>query len=127
MTPMKCRTWDGEKMRYLTTSIITAHSIGLCAGEDFYVDVNINDHESNVNVMWFTGHSTMEAKEVYDGDYLRFPGQQEIYEVKWDQKEGAWTITYKGMTAFKIGMTWFMELAGNRYEGVKDKSKEAYA
>lgn len=122
--PMGCRTWDGERMRYLTTLLTTPHSIGLHEADSYYVDISSDEHDKNTQVMWSTGHQALDSegsREVYDGDYLRFPGQKEVYEVKWDQPEGAWTIAYKGMTAFKIGMVWFMEIAGNKLEGITTK------
>lgn len=67
-------------------------------------------------LLQYTGHKSIDSQEVYDRDLLRFPDQKEIYEVRYDNDEGAWGIYYKDMNAFKIGMTRFMVVAGNVFE-----------
>lgn len=130
MTP-KFRVWDKDRSKWLDKDYVLAQDgrIGYyVANTDGYGNEAACwvefEEEQGVEAVFCTGHRSIGNQAVYDGDYLRFPGQQEVYEVKWDQPEGTWTIAYKGMTAFKIGMTWFMELAGNRFEGVKERKEE---
>lgn len=66
-----------------------------------------------LGVVQYTGQHSIDNVEVYDRDLLRFPDHNETYEVRWDNQEGAWGITYNGMHYSKIGTARFMQIAGN--------------
>jgi hypothetical protein len=84
---------------------------GVVFGEDNYYD-----GDTSFVLLEYTGHRSIDNVKVYDKYLLRFPDRNEIYEVRWDNQEGAWGIFYKDVSCFKIGMTRFMQIAGNSCE-----------
>lgn len=90
---------------------------GVVFGEDNYYD-----GEQSFVLMAYTGHRSIDNHKVYDRDLLRFPNHNQIYEVRWDNQEGAWCITSNGMRYAKIDRARFMQIAGNACENPELKT-----
>lgn len=84
---------------------------GVVFGEDNYYD-----GEQSFILMEYTGHRSIDGVKVYDKYFLRFPNQNEIYEVRWDNQEGAWSLFSKDGSCRKICLSRFMQVVGNSCE-----------
>lgn len=83
---------------------------------------------SKFTLLQFTGHTSIDDDEVYEGDILQFPdfdGDQPAYIMKWDHDEGAWSIMLEDKFPIgKAGLAQFMKVVGNIYENPELISKE---
>ncbi|HEU5384211.1 MAG TPA: YopX family protein [Ktedonobacteraceae bacterium] len=97
---LQFRAWHKDKMYEVVgldwhPTCLTAslkREDGVVFGEDNYYD-----GEQSFVLMAYTGHRSIDNHKVYDRDLLRFPNHNQIYEVRWDNQEGAWWITSNGM------------------------------
>lgn len=116
---LQFRAWHKDKMYEVVgldwnPTCLTAslkRKDGVVFGEDNYYD-----GEQSFVLMAYTGQRSIDNHKIYDKDLLRFTNQNEIYEVRWDNQEGAWDIFYKDGSCRKIGLSRFMQIAGNSCE-----------
>ncbi len=116
---LQFRAWHKDKMYEVVgldwnPTCLTAslkRKDGVVFGEDNYYD-----GDTSYVLMAYTGQRSIDNVDIYDKDLLRFPNHDEIYEVRWDNHEGAWGIFYEDGSCRKIGLSRFMQIVGNSCE-----------
>ena len=119
MRPIEFRTWDGETMRQLDKMYVGAGQIGF--SDDYYVDLNDNDHE-DVVLMQFTGLLDKNGTKIFEGDYAI--SDHKLYG---EYEQGVVEFTHTGQYvlaqgSFKTSIhdlvfnDWKLEVIGNIYQ-----------
>ena len=73
--------------------------------------------DPKMGVMQYTCRGDIDGKKVFEGDLLRFPGNDHTYLVKWLNDEGCWGVMYNdSLQMGKVGVCQFMQVVGNVYE-----------
>jgi hypothetical protein len=119
MRDIKFRAWYRKEKKMYDVQLADGgehdNAVERWAGEVFEWQDQLFD------VMQFTGHQSIDGIDVYEGDFLKFPGSDDQhYLVKWLEDTGQWGIMFGpkvfGLQMGTIGLTQFMQVVGNVYE-----------
>lgn len=143
MMPPKMRAWHKTEKVMGTVEVYTIGRGAFVAGvapEDKGQELQFDEfrmttvppghgrfcHLDEIELLLFTGQTSIDDVEVYQGDLLAFPGDNHLYEVKWLTEDGAWGVMFdKHIQMGKAGMARLMQIRGNIYENKEEVHAQA--